>query len=318
MGEFVPIGLGNQMSEEAPKIEPTLKAAEDASPIAASLEAPIVKAPEPASVEPKIEPAAEAPKVEPAMAKEPPTLPPAPQLAIDAASASPKRTAPPQFVVRGAAAASTTVPPRASGGRFPLLAASVAIAALFGAVAGSFGGTMFGHPVKETPAVALTAKETVDETKALKDQIAQLRASMKALSENVAGLKTTTTNTSAQLTKMAETLERLDRARAAAATPPAAPATLPRPGDDSTGSITKQASVQLGDPPKTLTHPIVAGWTLRRVYDGNAALIEGRDGPVEVEVGATLPGLGRIESIKRQDGRWVVLTAKGLIVPPVR
>jgi hypothetical protein len=53
---------------------------------------------------------------------------------------------------------------------------------------------------------------------------------------------------------------------------------------------------------------------LRKVYDG-AALIENRDGIVEVEPGVTLPGVGRIEGIKRQpDGRWVVVTQKGLIV----
>jgi hypothetical protein len=27
-----------------------------------------------------------------------------------------------------------------------------------------------------------------------------------------------------------------------------------------------------------------------------------------------LPGLGRIENIRRQDGRWVVVTSKGLIL----
>jgi len=52
---------------------------------------------------------------------------------------------------------------------------------------------------------------------------------------------------------------------------------------------------------------------VRRVYDG-AALIEGRNGIIEVEPGSVVPGIGRIEAIKRQDGRWVVVTARGLIV----
>ena len=69
----------------------------------------------------------------------------------------------------------------------------------------------------------------------------------------------------------------------------------------------------LGDPPTTLKPPIVQGWVLRRVYDG-AALIEGRDGIIEVEPGIVAPGLGRIEGIKRQDGRWVVVTSRGLVV----
>ena len=52
---------------------------------------------------------------------------------------------------------------------------------------------------------------------------------------------------------------------------------------------------------------------LRRVYDGTA-YIEGRMGVIQVERGETLPGGGRVEEIKRQDGRWVVVTSKGLIV----
>jgi hypothetical protein len=33
-----------------------------------------------------------------------------------------------------------------------------------------------------------------------------------------------------------------------------------------------------------------------------------------VEPGMVVPGLGRIESVKRQDGRWVVATSRGLVV----
>jgi hypothetical protein len=39
-----------------------------------------------------------------------------------------------------------------------------------------------------------------------------------------------------------------------------------------------------------------------------------RMGVFEVVPGANLPGLGRVETIRRQDGRWVVVTSRGLIV----
>ena len=45
------------------------------------------------------------------------------------------------------------------------------------------------------------------------------------------------------------------------------------------------------------------------------ALVEGRRGIIEVEPGTSLPGAGRVEEIRRQDGRWVVVTTKGMIVP---
>jgi hypothetical protein len=37
-------------------------------------------------------------------------------------------------------------------------------------------------------------------------------------------------------------------------------------------------------------------------------------GVFEVVPGANLPGLGKVETIRRHDGRWVVMTPKGMIV----
>jgi hypothetical protein len=59
--------------------------------------------------------------------------------------------------------------------------------------------------------------------------------------------------------------------------------------------------------------PTVEGWVLRDV-DRGSALIEGRRGVFEVYAGDPVPGLGRVDAIRRQDGRWVVVTSKGLIV----
>jgi hypothetical protein len=47
-------------------------------------------------------------------------------------------------------------------------------------------------------------------------------------------------------------------------------------------------------------------------------LVEGHGDVYEVVPGAQLPGLGRVESIRRVDGRWIVETPKGLIVSAVR
>ena len=115
-------------------------------------------------------------------------------------------------------------------------------------------------------------------------------------------------------------LDRVEKAQAeqrkiiAAATATTATAAAP----ETTGSIAQQKSgpavpMVLGEPPTTLKPPILQDFVLRRVYDG-AALIEGRNGIIEVEPGIVAPGIGRIEAIKRQDGRWVVVTARGLIV----
>lgn len=58
---------------------------------------------------------------------------------------------------------------------------------------------------------------------------------------------------------------------------------------------------------------IVHSWRIVRAR-GGLVDVEGRDGIYEVVPGAVLPGLGRVASIERRDGRWVVVTPKGLIV----
>ena len=65
--------------------------------------------------------------------------------------------------------------------------------------------------------------------------------------------------------------------------------------------------------PEVARLPTVEGWVLRDVANGGA-LIEGRRGMYEVYAGDPVPGLGRVDAIRRQDGRWVVVTSKGLIV----
>ena len=59
--------------------------------------------------------------------------------------------------------------------------------------------------------------------------------------------------------------------------------------------------------------PTVEGWVLRDVAKGSA-LIESRRGLFEVFAGDNIPGVGRVDAIRKQDGRWVVVTSKGLIV----
>ena len=63
---------------------------------------------------------------------------------------------------------------------------------------------------------------------------------------------------------------------------------------------------------------ILPNWILHDVRGGHA-LVENSHGDVfEITGDSTLPGLGRVEGIKRQDGQWVVVTARGLITsaPP--
>jgi hypothetical protein len=115
--------------------------------------------------------------------------------------------------------------------------------------------------------------------------------------------------------KIAKLSEAVDKLRAAPATAPAPVAAAPAPAKDVTGSITPPATAAAATAPKVDVGrlPTVDGWVLRDVARGGA-LIDGRQGVYEVYAGDFVPGLGRVDAIRRQDGRWVVVTSKGLIV----
>lgn len=70
----------------------------------------------------------------------------------------------------------------------------------------------------------------------------------------------------------------------------------------------KQAA---GEVPQRLRMP-QHGYVLREVYRG-MALVEGRNGYREILPGDYLPGAGRIRSIERRSGKWVVVTSNGTI-----
>jgi hypothetical protein len=83
---------------------------------------------------------------------------------------------------------------------------------------------------------------------------------------------------------------------------------------DVTGSVSPPAAAPATAPKAEVGRlPTVEGWVLRDVHRGGA-MIDGRKGIYEVYAGDFVPGLGRIDAVRRQDGRWVVVTSKGLIV----
>jgi hypothetical protein len=230
----------------------------------------------------------------------------------------------------------TAAPTRATSGRFPLLAASVAIAAAIGAILGSIGNAAI---VKFTAPPAAAASDTfklaAKEQAQLKDLIGRLRGDVAALKAEIEGSTKVSTaqfaklgerieraekaqsDPSGRIAKIVETLDRIDRRSAvntAAAAPAPAPAAAAAPvqvasagAPEITGSI-PQETKQIAPKPAVLE-----GWLLREVVDG-FALIESANGRLfEVGPGSNIPGVGRVESIKRQEGQWVVLTPKGII-----
>jgi hypothetical protein len=221
--------------------------------------------------------------------------------------------------------------PRETGGkrRLSAMAAMVAIAAGVGAISGALATAGMMHFAAPAPAPAQVA-----DTSALESSVARIDADLVALRANVEHtsktglsqfnrandrldkLEKAQAEPMAKLAKLSETVDKLR------ATPAAAPAqAAAAPAKEITGSIapaqvaTAAAPAPAPAAPKTEVGrlPTLEGWRLRDVANGGA-LIEGRDGLYEVYAGDPIPGVGRVDAIRRQDGRWVVVTSKGLIV----
>ncbi|TWI05607.1 hypothetical protein LPJ38_11510 [Bradyrhizobium daqingense] len=223
--------------------------------------------------------------------------------------------------------------PRETGGkrRLSAMAAVVAIAACVGAISGALataGVMRFAAPAQAPVQVA--------DTSALDASVARIDADLVALKANVEHSSKTGVS---QVNRTNDRLDKLEKAQAEPlakiaklseavdklrATPPAAPAqdAAAVPAKETTGSIAPaQVATAAAAPapvpaaPKTEVGrlPTIEGWRLRNASNG-AALIEGRDGLYEVYPGDPIPGVGRVDAIRRQDGRWVVVTSKGLIV----
>jgi hypothetical protein len=178
----------------------------------------------------------------------------------------------------------------------------------------------------------------IDALKANPDQARQaqelksLRASLENLKEGLTATRTDTANAIAQVSstqaskampereqqrieKIAERLDRLER-QIADPTPTAAvpqkaeaakpltlqdPHALPTPADIAAAAQKAEAKPKL-----------IHNYVVREVADG-VALIEGPDGLREVWPGRGVPGAGKVTSIERQAGKWVVITSEGLI-----
>ena len=208
----------------------------------------------------------------------------------------------------------TVAPEQNSHWRLPAyasLAAAIVSAAALGAVAGAVTtSSLLRDPSPPADMIAANAN------RALQDSVAQLGSELATLK---AGIANAQRSTSTQFGKLAERLDRTEKAQAEpvgklakiqesidrleqrqqhAAAPVAAAA------PEVTGAVA----------PKEEPRPQVAeGWRLRDFYDGRA-IVEGRNGMLfRVGPGSNVPGLGRVETIKHENGKVVVVTASGII-----
>ncbi len=327
--EQTPAYAGSAAGE--PRVSMTLDAQDQ--PVAVS---------EPVVESPAIAPDHEAPSVD-KISKNEPLKVRAPQAQIHQADAEPKsELARDKLLIMSAGedvwhepkAASTSSSESHGKRRLSAMAAVVALATIAGALGGALATSGMMHVADIGVATSPAGNP------ALEAAVARIDADILALKS---GLEQTSRTGMAQFNKTTDRLERIEKAQAEPAAKlvklseaveklrtaqqatPAVATTAAATQKDVTGSVTPPpgaAPLPVRAPPATAAAtpktevgrlPTVDGWYLADVGYGGA-LIQNRRGTYEVYAGDFVPGLGRIDAIRKQDGHWVVVTSKGLIV----
>jgi hypothetical protein len=183
--------------------------------------------------------------------------------------------------------------------RYGVLAASVTFAAALGAVTGALWNGGSSAPAKPDVAV-------IEQNKAMQQSIVKLNKEIAALKTN---LDQASKAAHTQIAKISEKLEQqAAEITGSIATPQTVPAVqppllVPRPAPRFVAA----------EPPAPARLAVVPDWTIHD-YRNGYIFVQGHGEVFQVQIGAPLPGLGPVQSVKRQDGHWVVLTPKGMIV----
>ena len=214
--------------------------------------------------------------------------------------------------------------------RVGAMAAVVALAAIAGAIGGALATSGRGQ---DNAAPAAAARNVGVEApfaridadilalKAGVEQNARLGVTQfNKTSDRLDKVEKAQTEPAAKLARLSDEVGKLRAAQAAIAPAAAAPAAAAPAQVAAVSAVPKDVTGSVAPPaPATASKvevgrlPTVEGWVLRDVGRGSA-LIENRRGLYEVYAGDPIPGLGRVDAIRKQDGRWVVVTSKGLIV----
>lgn len=166
------------------------------------------------------------------------------------------------------------------------------------------------------------------EIRNLRETVALLRKQLSGVSENLDGLRTAVDQSSKatndRFGRFAENLDRIERvsssstvkldklalAQAQAPAPAMAPSQPPAPMMASVAATEITGSVP---PSERAPRKVVKGWSVRQAYEG-IAILQSPNGVVEVVLGQQVPGLGRIEDIKNENGRLVVEASGGVVI----
>lgn len=228
-------------------------------------------------------------------------------------------------------------------------APAAAAAALVVALLTGYGLGASGQFRASANSSALLAQTTQD-LRATNGQLGQFAAELKSIKGVVEGMKgdreksrgdivskqsqiserleRTGQENATRIGRLAEQLDRIEKAQrdatrqasadkaAEKADKPEKTAAAPLPPAKPNREVAHTGSLgdQKNEPPKADPRKTPLDGYVVRDYDDGYALIETRSGRyIDVSVGYTLPGVGKVEAIERRGRQWVVVTPKGYI-----
>ena len=179
--------------------------------------------------------------------------------------------------------------------RLTLLAASIGLAAALGAFVGSLSASGFVHFWPASPN-RIELGDLAALKASLEGAIRNANGQLTKIADRLDHVERAQIDPAAKIAHIADTVERLDKRGAAA--------------PETTGAI---APSQPSAAEAKLPERILRGWVVEEVRGGRALVLNRYGGLFDVATGSVLPGIGRIEAIKREDGEWIVVTARGVI-----
>lgn len=169
------------------------------------------------------------------------------------------------------------------------------------------------------------------EIRNLRETVAQLRKQVSGVSENLDSLRTAVDQSSKatndRFGRFGENLDRIERVSssstvkldklAQAQAQAQAPATVAaQPPSQTMPMVASVAAPEItGSVAPSAPRKAVKGWSVRQAYEG-IAILQGPNGVIEAVLGQQVPGLGRIEEIRHENGRLVVESSGGVIYSP--
>ena len=162
--------------------------------------------------------------------------------------------------------------------------------------------------LEDSPKADPAVKPAIDILARRIDEIARTQTA--AVTQTTARFERTDKELGARVDRLGERMERIEKQVSASAPVSSIPkvAAAPAPSTTSIARVAPEAS----DNADEADAKAIRNYVLRDVFRGGA-LVESRQGLMEVFPGVVLPGAGRVRSVERRDGRWVVITTAGII-----